>query len=239
MRLNKFLAGAGVASRRAADIIIQEGRIAVNGEIVQKLGTVVDENLDKVTLDGKPLELSTAFIYLMLNKPTGYIVTSKDERNRPIILDLMGKYKSLVKPVGRLDLDSSGLLILTNDGEFAFRLSHPRYEIEKTYLVKCEGLLTDGNKMTLEAGIELDDGPTAPAKIKLISRNDNYSRFEITIHEGRKRQVRRMCKEVDNDVLTLRRVSIGPLKLGDLEQGTFRRLKDDELTALKKAVKML
>lgn len=238
MRLNKFLAKSGIASRRAADLLIQQGMIAVNGVTVTQLGVIVNEESDKVTFDNKPVTISNEYIYLLVHKPSGYIVTCKDNFNRPIIIDLVNKYKKIVKPVGRLDYNSSGLIILTNDGEFAFRLSHPRYEIDKKYLIKCEGNISDEGIIKLEDGIELHDGLTSPASIELVSRNNNYSRFYIIIHEGRKRQIRRMCAAIGLKVVALKRISIGNLELGNLKSGRYRLLKEKEIAELKESVRL-
>ncbi len=236
MRLNKFLAKTGIASRRAADLLLVQGRIAVNGEIVTTPGSVVDEAVDEITFDGKLVTLPEEFVYVLLNKPVGYLVTCRDDFKRPIVLDLIRKYKRLVRPVGRLDLDSSGLLLLTNDGELAFRLAHPRYKIDKKYLVKCEGFVSDDEMERLRDGIELDDGSTWPAKVELISRSKNSSRFHITIHEGRKRQVRRMCQVIGHSTITLRRVEYGCINLSNLKAGEYRLLKKAEVGILRTSV---
>jgi len=236
MRLNKFLSKAGIASRRGADLLLEQGRIAVNGKIVTELGTVIDETRDKVTFDGKSVLLSEENLYLILNKPSGYLVTCKDSFQRPIVMELMGEYKKTVKPVGRLDFDSSGLLVLTDDGEFAFRLSHPKFGIDKKYQVRCEGYVSDKDLKKLGEGIELDDGITSPAKLELISRSKTFSRFHITIHEGRKRQIRRMCQAIGKKVMTLKRISIANVDLGDLRSGRYRLLEKKEIECLKKAV---
>lgn len=236
MRLNKFLAKAGIASRRAADLLLEQGRIAVNGRIVVIPGSVVDEALDEITFDGKKVALPDESVYILLNKPAGYLVTCKDNFRRPIVLDLVTKYRQLVRPVGRLDFDSSGLLILTGDGELAFRLAHPRYKIDKKYLVKCNGFMSDEDIERLRNGVELDDGMTWPANIELISRSKNSSRFYITIHEGRKRQIKRMCQVLGHSVLTLRRVEYGVIKLDNLKAGAYRILKQEEVDLLKSSV---
>jgi 23S rRNA pseudouridine2605 synthase len=233
MRLNKFLAKAGIASRRRADTLIEEGHVSINGQIVTSLGTQVDETSDSISVDGKPAVISNEFVYLMLHKPVSYLVTRIDEFNRPTVMELVGKYRKIVKPVGRLDLNSSGLLLLTNDGELAFRLTHPRFQIDKTYLVKCEGLVTDEEVDRLEKGVAIEGGITAPAKIKILSQSPNFSRFEITIHEGRKRQVRLMCQAVKHEVIALKRLNFGNLQLGDLNEGKYRLLTSDEIEMLK------
>lgn len=236
MRLNKFLSKAGIASRRGADQLLLQGRVAVNGEIVAALGTVIDEDNDRVTFDGKPVEFPKEYIYLILHKPVGYLVTRRDQFNRPTVMSLVGKYANTLKPVGRLDFDSSGLLVMTNDGEFAFRLSHPRFEIDKKYLVKCEGYLSDDEASELCNGIKLEDGLTSPAELELIARNRTFSRFYLTIHEGKKRQIRRMCRAVGRKVMRLKRVAVGDIELGDLRSGRSRILKKEEIDGLKKSL---
>jgi 23S rRNA pseudouridine2605 synthase len=236
MRLNQFLAKAGVASRRKADILIEEGHVSINGKVVTKLGIQVDEIHDKVAIDGKAAQVIPEQIYLMLHKPVSYLVTVEDELGRPTVLDLVGKYRKIVRPVGRLDLNSSGLLILTNDGELAFRLTHPRYEIEKTYFVRCDGFFTDEQIKRLEIGIEIEGKKTSPAKVELVSRAKNFSRLTIAIHEGRKRQVRLMCDALGHRVQSLKRISLGDLELGDLKEGALRHLTPGEVNILKKSV---
>ena len=236
MRLNKFLAKAGIASRRAADRLLTQGRIAVNGKIVTALGSIVDQTADEITFDGKRVTIPREFVYILLNKPVGYLVTCKDNFKRPIVLDLVKKYRQLVRPVGRLDLDSSGLLLLTDDGQLAFRLAHPRYKIDKKYLVKCEGFIPDEQIEKLQNGVELDDGMTWPAEVELISRTKKSSKLYITIHEGRRRQIRRMCQVIGRSVVTLQRVEYGGIKLSSLKAGGYRRLRQDEVETLKSSV---
>lgn len=236
MRLNRFLAKAGIASRRAADLLLEQGRIAVNGKIVATPGSVVDETVDEITFDGKKVTLPEEFVYILLDKPVGYLVTCKDNFKRPIVLDLVREYRQLVRPVGRLDLDSSGLLLLTDDGDLAFRLAHPRYKIDKKYLVICEGFTSDEKIEKLRNGIELDDGITWPAKVELISRGKSSSSFYITIHEGRKRQVRRMCRALGHVLVSLQRVEYGGIRLGDLKAGAYRLLQQEEVEMLKSSV---
>lgn len=237
IRLNKYLAKAGIASRRNADLLLQQGRVAVNGQVISQLGTSIDESKDKVTFDDKPVKLKDEFFYLMLNKPTGYIVSVKDEKDRSVVMELIpAEYRRYVKPVGRLDRDTSGLLLLTNDGELAFKLTHPRYNINKTYHAKCRNRLTTSAIEKFQKGIELDDGPTQPADIEILSLKDDQSEFRITIHEGRKRQVRRMCLAVGCPVISLKRIAFGPLILDQLKVKNCRILSDREIRALKKAI---
>jgi 23S rRNA pseudouridine2605 synthase len=236
MRLNRFLAKAGIASRRNADALIESGRVAVNGKAITLLGTQVDETKDRVEVDGKAARIIQEYIYILLNKPVSYLVTAADEFGRPTVLDLLGKYNKIVRPVGRLDLNSSGLLLLTNDGELAFRLTHPKFEIRKTYVVKCEGAVSDEKISKLEKGIKLETGLTAPAVIELVNRSDNFSRLQITIHEGRKRQIRLMFQAMGHRVISLKRILLGELALGDLPEGEFRRLEKKEIESLKRLV---
>ncbi len=219
-------------------MLIEEGHISINGQVVTQLGTQVDEAKDDVRLDGKPIKPIEEFIYVMLHKPVSYLVTCDDQFRRPTVLDLVGKHRNIVKPVGRLDLNSSGLLLLTNDGELAFRLTHPRFKIDKTYLVKCEGLLGDEEIKKLESGIEIEGGMTAPAKVELLSRTGGFSRFHITIHEGRKRQIRIMCLTLGHRVIALKRLVFGNLTLGNLDEGKYRLLSLEETATLKGLVKL-
>lgn len=238
MRLNRFLSQAGIASRRKADMLIENGRIAVNGQIVTRLGIQIDEAKDKVACDGKPVGLVKQHVYLMLHKPVSYLVTTSDKFGRPTIFALLPKFRRLVKPVGRLDLNSSGLLLLTNDGELAFRLTHPRYKIDKVYIVKCKGHVDDSEVARLESGVTLETGPTAPAHAVPLARAESHSTLRITIHEGRKRQVRLMCRAIGHAVMELKRVGFGNLRLRDLKEGDFRPLTDSELKGLRRSVKL-
>jgi 23S rRNA pseudouridine2605 synthase len=233
MRLNRFLAQAGVASRRRADQLITAGRVAVNGEAVTKLGTGVDPERDTVTVDDHPLKLPSSFTYVMLNKPPGCVVTMADPQGRRTAVQLVSGVGVRVVPVGRLDADTEGLLLLTDDGDLAHRVAHPSFELDKVYEVEARGILTEGERRRLETGVELDGRPTTPAAVRLVSTKDNATVAEITLHEGRKRQVRRMFDEVGHRVTRLRRVRLGPLGLGDLPAGRWRRLTDEELSALR------
>jgi len=236
MRLNKFLALSGIASRRSADILIETGRVSINGRAVTELGIRVDEAKDKVAVDGKPVKIIKEFVYILLHKPISYLVTRSDNFGRPTIFDLVREYKDIIRPVGRLDYNSSGLLLMTNDGELAFRLTHPRYEIIKTYRVQCQGEVSDEKIAQLEKGIELPEGKTAPAQIEVLSRTERLSRLDIAIHEGRKRQVRLMFQSLGNRVISLKRIKFGNLVLKDLPEGKYRHLTDAEISGLKKGV---
>jgi pseudouridine synthase len=230
-RLNRFLAQAGVASRRGSDTLIAERRVAIDGVIVETAGARVDPG-QVVTVDGREVT-AERHVYLMLNKPSGYVTTAADEQGRQTVLDLV-KVPQRVFPVGRLDLTTTGLLLLTNDGDLAMRLTHPRYGVEKTYRALVKGNVTPTELERLEFGVELDDGPTAPAKARIVGGDKGGSVLEITIHEGRNRQVRRMCEAIDHPVRALRRTAFGPLRLGVMREGATRPLDANELEALQK-----
>ena len=225
--LERVLSKAGVGSRSEARRWISDGRVRVNGRVTGDPDAWIDLERDRVSFDGKPLRKSKR-IYLLLNKPTGYLTTYDDPRGRPTVYDLLDRDEYLF-PVGRLDLDTSGLLILTNDTAFAERLTNPDYKVPKTYLVKASKAISDEQLDHLRKGIELRDGMTRPAIVKRISAN----KFEITIREGRNRQVRRMVEALDAKVRKLVRVAIGPIRIGTLQIGKFRPLTDQELKGLR------
>ncbi len=231
-RLQKILSGAGVASRREAEGIIAAGRVAVNGTVVTELGSKADPDKDRITLDGKPVRPKTEKIYILLYKPSGYMTTLKDPEGRPVVTDLLKGIGERVYPVGRLDYNTEGLLLLTNDGDWANRLMHPRHEVEKEYLVKVRGRVSPEQVRRLASGVELDDGKTAPARVQVVHESERNSRLSITIHEGRYRQVRRMCEAVSLAVASLKRVRYGFLDLGDMRPGEFRRLTTEEMRRL-------
>ena len=228
-RLQKLIARAGICSRREAEKIILSGRVTVDGKIVTELGAKADIN-QKIRVDGKPLTFNAEKIYLLLNKPRGYVSTAHDDRGRKTVLDLLGEnFSERVYPVGRLDLNSEGLLILTNDGDLTNALIHPRNEVAKTYRVKISGVVTEEKLDRLRAGIELDDGLTAPAEVYLLAEN----LIEVTIHEGRNRQVRRMFAAIGCDVKRLKRIKFGFLTLEGVGVGKYRFLTDSEVAKLK------
>jgi 23S rRNA pseudouridine2605 synthase len=245
-RLNRFLARAGVASRRAADELIASGTVRVNGERPPVTGMLVDPDHDKVTVDGRPVKPITRHRYLILNKPLGVITTAKDESSRTTVLDVVGDEGKLghrLFPVGRLDADSTGLLILTDDGNLSFRLTHPRYKVAKEYRVVVAGTPTSADLEALRGGVKLDDGVTAPADVELLSvtagsRESGLAELRVVIREGRHRQVRRMMLAVGHRVESLSRISFGPLKLGRLKTGGWRVLGQAEVNALRRAVGM-
>jgi len=230
--LQKILSRAGVASRREAETIIVSGRVAVNGVVVTELGTKADAGTDRITLDGRPVRAKLERVYLLLFKPVGYVTTLKDPEGRPVITDLLKGVGERVYPVGRLDYNTEGLLLLTNDGEWANRLAHPRHEVEKEYLVKVRGRVTPEQVNRLADGVDLDDGRTAPAKVRVVHETERNSRIAITIHEGRYRQVRRMCEAVNLTVASLKRTRYGLLELGDLKPGEYRRLTLQEVKSV-------
>jgi 23S rRNA pseudouridine2605 synthase len=229
MRLGKYLAHSGIASRRAAETMIGEGRVTVAGEIVLDPALDVDEQC-AVTVDGRPLDGPEAHVVYALNKPLGVLSTAKDTHSRPTVVGLIADDRSRLYPVGRLDADSSGLILLTNDGALAHRLTHPSFEVQKTYRARVGGgPVGDAALRRLREGVSLEDGMTAPARVRRAGRGV----LELTIHEGRNRQVRRMCEAVGHPVAELRRIAFGPLKLGELVPGAYRRLSDDELELLR------
>jgi 23S rRNA pseudouridine2605 synthase len=230
-RLQKVMAQAGVASRRKCEELIVNGHVKVNGVVVRELGTKVDPLTDEIRVDDKPIA-KPQNVYVILNKPKGVITTVRDPQDRLTVLDLVGNLQTRVFPVGRLDQDTTGLLLLTNDGELTNRLIHPRYHIDKMYRVLVKGMVPDAGLERLEQGIRLDDGWTAPAEVQLLKRNTRTTLLHLTIHEGRNRQVRRMMDAIGHPVLELERVRMGPLSLGDLPKGAYRHLSEVEVQAL-------
>ena len=230
IRLQKYLANCGIASRRKSEELIIEGKISVNGNVVQELGTKINPYVDKVTYCGKLINNDEKKVYILLNKPIGYVTTSKDQFNRDTVLDLV-KVKERVVSVGRLDMYTSGALILTNDGEFVYKVTHPKHEITKTYTVTLGGIIEQEAVEKLRQGIKIDDYITRPAKVKILKtdKEKNISRLEITIHEGKHRQVRKMCEAVGNRVIALHRAKIGNVGVKDLELGKWRYLREDEI----------
>lgn len=235
IRLQKFLAECGIASRRKCEQYILDGKVKVNGEIITELGTKVNKN-DIVEFENKKVEIQDEKIYILLNKPIGYVTTVKDQFQRDTVLDLV-KTKKRIVPVGRLDMYTSGALILTNDGDFVNILTHPKHEIEKTYNVTVSGKITNDDINILKNGVEIDDKYiTRPAKVKIlkIDEEKNISRIQITIHEGKNRQVRKMCEAIGKKVIALHRSKIGNINVKDLKLGTWRYLTKKEVDNLKK-----
>jgi pseudouridine synthase len=243
VRLNAYLARAGVASRRAADQLIADGVVRVNGERPPARGTLVDPEHDTITVDGRPVRPVAAHRYVLLNKPLGVITTARDEASRTTVLDVIGlegAHGHRLYPVGRLDGDSTGLLLLTDDGDLAYRLTHPRYKVAKEYEVTVAGVPGERELDALRRGVKLEDGMTAPAQVQLLrssrgERDSGRAQVRVTISEGRNRQVRRMLQAVGHRVVALRRTGFGPLRLGRLKPGGWRVLGSGEVAALRRA----
>ncbi|HJI81478.1 MAG TPA: rRNA pseudouridine synthase [Eggerthellaceae bacterium] len=237
VRLQKFLARAGVASRRASEQLIVQGRVAVNGSVVTELGTKVNPDTDIVTVDGDTVTLSEDQCVLMLHKPAGYLTAMKEDRGRRCVAQLVPtqQYPGLF-PVGRLDFDTTGLLLFTTDGELGNALLHPSFHVDKEYHAWVEGRPNKSALLALRNGVKLQDGMTAPAQVSLVKQDANKTLLSITIHEGRKRQVKRMCAAVGHPVVTLHRSKFGPLELGNLPVGKYRILNPDEVQALKASI---
>ena len=233
VRLQKFLAHAGYASRRGAEEWIREGRVRVNGRVVTELGAKVGPG-DRVEVDGQPARAPERPLYLLLYKPAGVVTTAADPQGRRTVIDLLGGIEERVYPVGRLDYHTSGALLLTNDGELANRLMHPRYGVEKTYEALVEGEITQAALDALRAGVALDGQPTAPAECEVKGTDGRTSLLALTLREGRNRQARRMLEEVGFPCLRLARVRYGPLGLHGLRPGEWRQLRADEVAALKR-----
>ena len=229
--LERVLSKAGLGSRTDARSWIGSNRVQVNGKITQNPDQWIDLDRDRVLFDGKPLE-SADKLYLLLYKPKGYLTTYRDPEGRSTVYDLLKGVDTWVFPVGRLDLDTSGLLVLTNDSGFAELLTNPHYKVPKTYQVKCSTRLTNEQIERLRAGVELEDGPTRPAVVNRLRDSEKYTFLEISVTEGRNRQVRRMLEAVDSKVLKLVRIAIGPVRIGDLGIGTWRELTPAEIRSL-------
>jgi 23S rRNA pseudouridine2605 synthase len=236
MRLNRYLAACGLCARRKCEALILEGRVAVNGDVAVNLGTTVDPRHDRVTLDGAPVSPPPGRTYLLLNKPKGYLTTASDPKGRRTVMDLLPHGCGRLFPVGRLDSDTTGLLLLTDDGKLAFRVAHPRYGVEKKYVAVVAGRPSERDLDKLRDGVELDDGPARPARVRMLSRGFERSSVEIIVHEGRKRQVRRMFEAVGHTVIDLARTGVAFLDLGELKPGSHRALKTDEVHRLRRAV---
>ena len=229
-RLQKFLANSGIASRRKCEEYILQGRVKVNGVVIKELGTKIDPDKDKIEYDQHPVKLSERKIYVLLNKPIGYVTTVKDQFNRQTVLDLIN-LKETLKPVGRLDMYTSGALMLTNDGDFIYQLTHPKFEIEKTYTVTLKGIITQEEVKKLSQGVEIEDYVSGKAKVKILKTNEEkkISRIQITIHEGKNREVRKMCEAIGKKVLALHRRKIGNIDVKNLEIGEWRFLTKKEI----------
>lgn len=233
-RLQKFIANQGICSRRKAEEYITSGRIKVNGNVIMELGTKIDPNKDIIEVDGKKISnISGKKVYILLNKPIGYVTTTRDQFNRNTVLDLVN-VKEKVLPVGRLDMYTSGAIILSNDGDFIYKITHPKYEVEKTYNVTLKGQVTDEEIEQLKNGVQIENYVTGKAKVKIlrIDKEKDLSRVEIIIHEGKNREVRKMCEAIGRKVLALHRTKIGNISVKDLRLGTWRYLKPNEIKSL-------
>lgn len=227
------MAEAGVASRRRSEELILQGRVEVNGKVVTVPGTKIN-GTEIIKVDGRIIKPEKNKVYVLLNKPVGYISTARDQFDRKTVIDLVSNVKERIYPVGRLDYDTSGLILLTNDGELANRMTHPKHEVPKVYRAIINGALSNDEISKLQSGVIIEDYMTAPATVRVINKDEKNSTVEITIHEGRNRQVRKMFEAVGHVVLRLKRIAIGPITIDGLEEGKWRRLDQKELTALKK-----
>lgn len=237
IRLQKYMADCGIASRRKCEELILQGQVSVNDKITNTLGTKINPKKDIVKYKNKKINEKKKLVYIMLNKPIDYITTAKDEKGRPTVLDLITDIDVRLYPVGRLDSDTSGLLILTNDGDLTYKLTHPKSLTPKTYIAKIKGTPTSKELDKFKKGLKIEDYFTAPAKIQLVQVKDKSSIVKITITEGRNRQIRKMCKKIGHPVITLQRVSIGKVELGNLKEGEYRKLTNKEIDLLKSPLK--
>lgn len=233
-RLQKILSQAGIASRRAAEKMILAGRVSVDGRIVTELGMKADPETAMIAVDGKPVRKAEQHVYYLLNKPKGYVCTAKDEKGRRTVLDLLSAVEERIYPVGRLDNNTEGLLLLTNDGMLMNALLHPKYEIYKTYIARVRGIPAPESLERLRMGVELSDGKTAPAKVRMVEIDaaENQARVEVAIHEGRNRQVRRMFEAIGHDVQALKRIEFADLTLSGVPRGQYRALTEQEIHRL-------
>lgn len=231
MRLNKFLSNSGVASRRKCDELIKEGKVFVNGKQVRELGIVVNEKKDKVTVEGKVISLPSSFVYIKLNKPKGYACSASDEKGRKTIYDLIDCDERLFS-IGRLDYDTEGLIILTNDGDFANKVAHPKYNIEKEYRVTIEGDIKESELAVMRKGVVIDGERMPSARVEKLSQDDKYTKLSVVIDEGQNRQVRRMFEAIGKSIRLLKRVRIGQVRLGGLSRGDYKDLTEEELNLL-------
>lgn len=231
MRLNKFLSNSGVASRRKCDQIIQEGKVSVNGKIVSELGLQINPKRDKVKVEGKEISLPSSFVYIKLNKPKGYACTASDEKGRKTIYQLIDCEERLFS-IGRLDYDTEGLIILTNDGDFANQVAHPRFQTEKEYHVTAEGEIKESELAVMRKGVVVDGVRMPSARVELLSFENGFSKLSVIIDEGQNRQVRRMFEAIGHDIKLLKRVRIGNVKLGGLSRGDYKDLTEEELNSL-------
>jgi len=232
VRLQKYIAMCGAASRRGAEELIAKGKVSVNGNVVREMGVKVEIGADKVMLSGEELKIVTKKYYIMLNKPAGYVTTVKDQFERPTVMDLLEDINARLVPVGRLDYETEGLLLLTNDGDFNYRVSHPKFNTSKTYYVEINGGITIKGLQQLRRGIRIEDYVTSPAELEMLKAEKGKTTFNITIHEGRNRQVRKMFEAVGCKVTYLKRIKIGDIELGNVPIGHWRYLTNVEVNKL-------
>lgn len=233
IRLQKYMASCGVASRRKSEEYIQAGMVKVNDNLVTELGFKVDPAVDRVYFNGKLIQPEEETIYILLNKPTGYITSVKDQFDRQTVIDLIQGVEARIYPVGRLDYDTSGLLILTNDGALTNQITHPSHKVEKTYVAKVEGHVSKLEIKKLQEGVDIGGYVTAPSRARVVKQGNKFTIVELTIHEGKNRQVRRMFDAIDHPVQTLERIAIGRIKKGDLKTGSWRPMTEKEIEYLK------
>ena len=233
MRLQKYLAECGIASRRKCEEYIIQGKVEVNGKIVTELGTKIDFEKDNIKFNNKEIKPEKKHVYILLNKPIGYVTTADDQFGRDTVLDLV-KVKERIVPVGRLDMYTSGALILTNDGDFVYKVTHPKHEINKTYNATLKGIIQNDEVERLKKGVKIEDYTTKPAKVKILKTDTekDISRIEITIHEGKNRQVRKMCEAIGRNVIALHRSKIGSINVKDLPLGKWRYLTSKEVRSI-------
>ena len=234
MRLQKFLANCGVASRRGAEALIKQGRVRVNGAVVTEMGVQIDEDNDQVEFDGYLVRHEKKMVFIVLNKPVGYVTTVSDDKGRDTVMALVSDIPARIYPVGRLDYDTEGLLLMTNDGDLTYRITHPKNNVEKTYVAEVTGNISMNTLVQLRGGVYLDGVKTRPAKVEVIGATQFGTRLEITIHEGKTRQVRRMFEEVGCIVKKLKRTREAGLILGHVPLGRWRKLTESEINMLKK-----
>ncbi|MBE6082049.1 rRNA pseudouridine synthase [Acidilutibacter cellobiosedens] len=232
MRLQKYLASCGVASRRKSEELIGEGRIKVNDRIIKEQGFIVNKG-DIVKFDNKIVQIEDKKVYILLNKPVGYVTTVKDQFRRKKVIDLIQGIDERIYPVGRLDYDTSGLLLLTNDGDLAFKITHPSFHIDKTYMAKVKGIPNEMELNDFRNGLKIDGYVTSKSEIRILEKNKNTSLLEIKIHEGKNRQIRKMCDMINHPVMELKRIALGNIKLGKLKTGKWRNLNKNEIEYIK------
>jgi 23S rRNA pseudouridine2605 synthase len=234
IRLQKYLAMCGVASRRKSEELITEGKVTVNGRVVKEQGVKVDPSNDHVKVDGKQVKMEGAKVYVLLNKPSAIVSSSKDQFGRKTVVDILGtRVKERVYPVGRLDYESEGLILLTNDGDLANRIIHPKYHMKKRYQVIVRGLMAEEEVSKLRTGVEIDSGTVKADNVRVMKVKENKTELEVTIHEGKNRQIRKMLEALDYEVIYLKRISIGPISDTELKRGEWRHLTNTEVRTLK------